>query len=330
MINNLLIAEIGSVHDGSFGNALKLIEMAAKCGANAVKFQTHIADAETIRNAPNPSYFQSEPRHEYFQRTGFNFEQWCKLKERCTECSVLFLSSPFSLEAVDLLEEVGVEVYKIPSGEVTNIPLLEKISLLGKPVLLSSGMSDWHELDAAVELFHGRCELVVMQCSSAYPCMPEYVGLNVIAEMKKRYGCVVGFSDHTLGIAAPLAAAALGAVVIEKHFTFHKGMYGSDAKHSMDPHEFLQLSSALKEVWQMLDYPIDKNDVSTYLEMKKIFQKSIFASRDLPENTIIKFEDMVFKKPGNGILSSNYKELLGKKLNIAVYKDQLFTRDNFK
>jgi N-acetylneuraminate synthase len=304
--------------------------MAAKCGADAVKFQTHIAEAETIRNAPNPSYFQSEPRFDYFQRTGFNFDQWRKLKAKCTECGVLFLSSPFSLEAVDLLEEVGAEVYKIPSGEVTNIPLLEKISLLGKPVFLSSGMSNWHELDAAFNIFNDKCELVVMQCSSTYPCMPENVGLNVITEMKKRYGCAVGFSDHTLGMAASLAAAAIGATVIEKHFTFHKEMYGSDAKHSMDPQEFLQLSTALKEVWQMLVCPVDKNDISTYREMKKIFQKSIFAARDLPAKTIIKLEDMAFKKPGDGILSSNYKELLGKKINFSVSKDQLITRDNFE
>jgi N,N'-diacetyllegionaminate synthase len=330
MIKNLIIAEIGSVHDGSLGNALKLIELAAKCGANAVKFQTHIAAAETIQNAPNPSYFQSEPRYKYFERTGFNFLQWCTLKEKCSECGVLFLSSPFSTEAVDLLERVGVQVYKIPSGEVTNIPLLEKISLTGKPVLLSSGMSDWNELDAAVNIFKGRCEFVVLQCSSAYPCNLENVGLNVLSEMKKRYECEVGFSDHTLGISAPLAAAALGAIVIEKHFTFHKGMYGSDAQHSMDPEEFLQLSSSLKEVWQMLNSPVDKNDISNYNEMKKIFQKSIVASRDLQENTIIKLEDITFKKPGYGISSSNYKNLIGKKLKVACLKDQLLNKEDFE
>src|SRR5262249_14423352 len=143
MTGTLIIAEIGSVHDGSFGNAVKLIEAAASAGADAAKFQTHIAAAETTRNAPMTAYFKGEPRYEYFERTGFSREQWCELKATCDANKVVFLSSPFSLEAVDLLEDVGVGTYKIPSGEVSNIPLLEKVRQTGKPVLLSSGMSDW-------------------------------------------------------------------------------------------------------------------------------------------------------------------------------------------
>ena len=175
-----LIAEIGSVHDGSFGNAVKLIDAAAACGAHAVKFQTHIAAAETLRNAPNPPYFKGEPRFEYFTRTGFSLPQWKELAAACGRAKVEFLSSPFSLEAVDLLEEVGVGSYKIPSGEVTNIPLLKKIATTKKPVLLSSGMSDWAELDAAVAALRGGGPVTVLQCSSAYPCPPEQVGLNVM------------------------------------------------------------------------------------------------------------------------------------------------------
>jgi N-acetylneuraminate synthase len=182
-----------------------------------VKFQTHIAAAETLRDAPNPPYFKGEPRFEYFTRTGFSLPQWKQLAENCRSAGVEFLSSPFSLEAVDLLEEVGVGSYKIPSGEVTNIPLLRKIAATKKPVLLSSGMSDWAELDAAVAALHGGGLVTVLQCSSAYPCPPEQVGLNVMTEMRDRYGLDVGFSDHTLGVAAAIAAAALGASVIEKH-----------------------------------------------------------------------------------------------------------------
>jgi N-acetylneuraminate synthase len=146
----LLIAEVGSVHDGSFGNAKCLIDVAAECGADAVKFQTHIAEAETLRDAPMPPYFTGEPRFEYFQRTVFNEAQWRELKAHCQARGVEFLSSPFSVEAVELLEEVGIERYKIPSGEVTNLPYLEHIAQTGKPVLLSSGMSSWAELDEAV------------------------------------------------------------------------------------------------------------------------------------------------------------------------------------
>src|SRR5687767_52685 len=162
----LIIAEVGSVHDGSFGNALQLIDAAAACGVDAVKFQTHISEAETLRNAPMPPYFKGEPRFEYFQRTAFSLEQWRALRDRCAESNVLFLSSPFSEEAVDLLEAVGMEQYKIPSGEVTNLPLLAKIARLGKPILLSSGMSSWEELDRAVEVARsGSASVTVLQCT---------------------------------------------------------------------------------------------------------------------------------------------------------------------
>src|SRR5262249_53524483 len=154
----------------------------------------------------------------YFERTGFTREQWRGLGLHAVTHKVAFLSSPFSLEAVDLLEEVGIGTYKVPSGEVSNLPLLERIAATGKPVLLSPGMSDWRELDAAVATLRSGGPITVLQCSSAYPCPPQQVGLNLLAEMRQRYGLPVGFSDHTNGPAAAIAAAALGATVIEKHF----------------------------------------------------------------------------------------------------------------
>jgi len=320
-----LIAEIGSVHDGSFGNATKLIEAAAACGAHAVKFQTHIAAAETIRNAPNPPYFSGEPRFEYFERTGFSLEQWCNLKNVCDAVKVEFLSSPFSLEAVDLLEEVGVGSYKIPSGEVTNVPLLKKIAATGKPVLLSSGMSDWNELDQAVEALKGSSRIIVLQCSSVYPCPPERVGLNVLREMRDRYGHEVGYSDHTLGVAAAIAAATLGAVVIEKHFTFSRRMYGSDASNASEPDEFRLLAASLSEVATMLAHPVDKSDTRTYRHMKRIFEKSVVAARDLAKGKPLEEADLAFKKPGDGIPAAQWRDLLGKRLRISVQADHKFS-----
>jgi N,N'-diacetyllegionaminate synthase len=327
---HLLIAEIGSVHDGSFGNACKLIEAAASCGADAVKFQTHIAEAETLASAPSPSYFSAEPRMDYFRRTGFSLDQWKALKQVCEKNDVLFLSSPFSLEAVDLLEQVGVSSYKIPSGEVTNLPLLERVAQTGKMAYLSSGMSSWKELDAAVEVLKRPGKLIVMQCSSAYPCPPEQVGLNVLAEMQKRYGVPVGFSDHTLGFAAPVAAATLGATVIEKHFTFSKQMYGSDAKHSMEPEEFKVLAQALREVWAMLANPVNKESAAAYGEMKKIFEKSIVLSQDLRAGTKLDRQHFAFKKPGTGICASRYKELIGRTLKSDTKKDHLLQEEDLK
>jgi N-acetylneuraminate synthase len=323
-----LIAEIGSVHDGSFGNATKLIEAAAQAGAQAVKFQTHIAEAETLHDAPMPPYFKGEPRFEYFNRTAFNLTQWRELAAFANDHGVQFLSSPFSLEAVDLLEEVGVDVYKIPSGEVSNIPLMEKIATTGKPSLLSSGMSDWDELDAAVAALRPGGPITVLQCSSAYPCPPERVGLNVMIEMRERYETAVGYSDHTLGVAAPLAAAALGASVIEKHFTFSKLMYGSDAKNSMEPPEFKKLSEALAEIALILSNPVDKADTAPYREMKMIFEKSIVAKTALPAGHVLSEHDLAFKKPGDGIPAARFKDLIGRRLTADLGPDEKIGKEH--
>jgi N,N'-diacetyllegionaminate synthase len=323
-----IIAEIGSVHDGSFGNAIKLIEAAAACGADAVKFQTHIAEAETLADAPMPSYFTGEPRMAYFRRTGFSPDQWRQLHEACRRCGVAFLSSPFSLEAVDLLEEVGVAAYKVPSGEVSNIPLLERIAATGKAVLLSSGMSSWDEVDAAVVALRPGGPVTLLQCSSAYPCPPENVGLNVLAEMGARYGLPVGLSDHTSGPAAALAAAALGATVIEKHFAFSRLMYGSDAANSMEPEEFRRMAQGLREIWTMLAHPVDKDDVSKYVDMKRIFEKSVVTARPLTEGHFLTPQDLAFKKPGDGIPAARWRELVGCRLRRAAPADHKLTPED--
>lgn len=315
-----LIAEIGSVHDGSYGNAIQLIISAAECGADAVKFQTHIADCETLPDAPNPSYFSSEPRYDYFNRTSFSKKQWNEIKEVCDQNSVEFLSSPFSIEAVEFLESLNITKYKIPSGEVTNLPMLEIISKIGKPVLISSGMSSWHELDRAIKVLERGCsDITVMQCSSIYPCPPEKVGLNVMLEMKNRYGLPVGFSDHTLGSSACLAAVTLGAHVIEKHFTFSRRMYGSDAQHSMEPNEFKILSDSIGEINAIINNPVNKENCIEYTEMKSIFEKSIVTAKFIPEGNKITMSDLCFKKPGTGINAGKYEEILGRtvKRNIA-------------
>ncbi len=316
-----IIAEIGSVHDGSLGNALRLIDAAAEAGADTVKFQTHIAEAESLADAPAPGYFSDEPRIAYFKRTAFTPEQWRKLAAHAASRKVTFLSSPFSLEAVDLLESVGVEAYKVPSGEVSNLPLLERIAATKKPTLLSSGMSDWRELDQAVAVLKPACALTVLQCSSAYPCPPEQVGLNVLREMRERYKVPVGFSDHTLGFAAALAAAALGATAIEKHFTFSRQMYGSDAKNSMEPEDFRVLCRSLRDIWSMAAHPVDKNDISPYAEMKRIFEKSVVTARALRAGTVIARDMLAFKKPGDGIPAAEYASLVGRKLRADLPAD---------
>lgn len=323
-----LIAEIGSVHDGSLGNAKKLIEAAAAAGADSVKFQMHIAEAESRADAPAPGYFQAESRYDYFRRTAFTPAQWAQLRDTCHAHGVRFVCSPFSIEAVEVLDQLNVDVFKIPSGEVTNIPMLERVATTGRPTILSSGMSNWEELDRAVEILRHGVPLGLMQCSSLYPCPPEQVGLNVMQIMRTRYQLPCGLSDHTLGPAAAIAATTLGADFIEKHFTFSRLMYGSDAPHSTEPAEWRALADALKQVRIMLQNPVDKSSHSIYQEMKFIFEKGTVAARDLPAHTVLTAADLAWKKPAEGLAPHRWRELLGRRLRSAVSKDQpIFLED---
>jgi sialic acid synthase SpsE len=328
-----IIAEIGNSHEGSVGLAKQFIKVAAESGADAVKLQTHIYEAESLPDAPNPPYFKEETRKEYFERTAFDQDQWIELKRFAEdECEVEMISSPFSLEAVDLLEKVGLKTYKIPSGEVTNLPLLKKITSTKKKVLLSSGMSSWEELDRAMEFLkkNGCYDPIILQCTSEYPCTPEHCGLNMIPEMKARYQVQVGFSDHTEGLSIPLAASLMGVVVIEKHFTLSKKMYGSDAKFSLKPKEFREMVKNIREVELAIASPLDKDQMANSLkEMKYVFEKSIVTSRPLLNNHIITESDLNYKKPGDGISASEYSSIIGKKLNKNVSKNYKLKMDDF-
>lgn len=320
-IKKMIIAEIGSTHDGSLAVAKKSIKVASESGANAVKFQMHIAEDETLKNAPSPKYFKNEKRYEYFKRTAFSINQWKILFNTCKKYKVEFLCSPFSLKAVEILEDLGVKAYKIPSGEVTNIPLLNLISRKKKPVLLSTGMSNWKEIEIATSIFK-KNKLIVMQCSSQYPCSLKNVGSNVFSEIKKKFKCDFGYSDHTLGYSASFLAASLGAKVIEKHFTLSKKFYGSDAKFSMEPKEFKLFTKTINEIWSIQDYPVNKNSIKKYHYMKKVFEKSIVAKRFIPINKKISLSDLNFKKPGNGIRADQYKKIIGKFAKINIQRDR--------
>lgn len=325
-----IIAEVGSVHDGSLGNAHKLIELAAECGADAVKFQTHIAAAETLKDAPMPPYFKGEPRFDYFERTGFSVQQWGELKRHADECNLEFISSPFSNRAVDLLEEVGVQRYKIPSGEVTNVPMLDAIARTGKQILLSSGMSNWSELDAAVmAIRRHHQDIVVLQCTSTYPCPNERVGLNVIGEMAARFRLPVGFSDHTLDNYAAFAAVACGAVVIEKHLTFSRKMYGSDAANAAEPAQFKDMVSGIRAISAMHSHPVDKDDLSPFREMKKIFEKSVVSTVDILQGTMITADMLAVKKPGNGIPPSKIGQIIGKRATRLIPANHVLASEDF-
>lgn len=330
IVNEWIIAEAGSVHDGSFGNACKLVELAAKCGANVVKFQTHVAEAETLENAPGPSYFKAEPRFAYFRRTAFSRAQWKELVSVAHTNGLQIISSPFAIEAVEILEEANIDAFKIASGEVTNLPLLERIAASRRPTILSSGMSDWAELDRAVEALRPCGDLTIMQCTSAYPCPVERAGINVIGELASRYGLPTGLSDHTAGIAAAIAAITVGASCVEKHYTFSRYMYGSDAQFGQEPEAFERYCRECKDAWRIRANPVDKRDLSTFRDMKSVFEKSIVAARALSSGVVIARDDLAFKKPGTGIRADRVEDVLGKRLSRDVPPDHMFSEKDFQ
>ena len=326
----IVIAEVGLVHNGSLSKAFKLIDIATEVGADAVKFQTHIAESETLVNAPNPKYFKKESRFDYFKRTSFKLNEWEKIREYTRKKKIRFFSSPFSIKAVDLLKKINIDAFKIASGEITNHPLLKKINSTGKETFLSSGMSNWSEISQAIKLLSKVKKKTLMQCTSMYPCKLDKVGLNIINQMKKKFKIPIGFSDHTKGITASIIAVTLGVKAIEKHLTISNKMYGSDAFFSLEPKEFKQMVNMIKETIQIIKNPVDKNNIKEFKNMKIVFEKSIVLSKDMSKGQKIKYEDLDFKKPGIGIRPDNIKNVIGKVLKRNLKKDSILNYKDFK
>jgi N-acetylneuraminate synthase len=330
----LVIGEIAQAHDGSLGIAHAYIDAIAAAGADAVKFQTHIAAAESTPAEPWRVKFstQDATRYEYWQRMEFIEAQWLELKQHADEKGLIFLSSPFSFEAIELLERVGVPAWKVASGEVNNRPLIEKMVETGKPVLLSSGMSTLEELDNACALVKSaNLPLGVFQCTSAYPCPPEKIGLNLMSDFRERYNCAVGLSDHSGTIYPGLAAAALGANLVEVHVTFSREMFGPDVPASVTTHELRQLVEGVRFIEKMNANPIDKNTMTSGMgELRNLFTKSIVAREFLPAGTFISSEKIAFKKPGTGIPAEQVEKVLNRKLKRDIAADALLSEDDFE
>ncbi len=319
-----IIAEIGQAHDGSLGILHSYIDAVAEAGADAIKFQTHIAEAESSSAEPfrvNFSY-EDKTRFDYWKRMGFSKEQWIGIKQHCEKVGLEFISSPFSLAAVDLLEELEVKRYKIGSGEVSNFLILEKIAQTGKPILLSSGMSSYTELDATLQFLEKfNAQVSLFQCNTQYPTPPENVGLNVIAEMIERYQIPVGLSDHSGEIFPALAAVALGASMVEVHVVFDKRMFGPDATSSLTIDQFTEMVRGIRFLEKGLHHPINKGDNSRFAKVKGIFEKTLAVNKDMVKGQIIQFEDLESKKPAaQGISAKDYQSVIGKRLNRAMNK----------
>lgn len=325
----LIVGEVAQAHDGSLGMAHAFIDAIANAGADAVKFQTHIAEEESTPSEPWRVKFsrQDASRYDYWKRMEFTREQWLGLKQHADDRGILFMSSPFSEAAVELLSEIGMSVWKVASGEIGNLPLLRRIALTGEPVILSSGMSDLTELDEAVEVFRDSGNrLAVLQCTSAYPCPPELVGLNVLDTLRERYKVPVGLSDHSGDIFAGLAAVTLGAEVLEVHVAFSREMFGPDVKASVTTSDLARLVEGSRQIETMVDSVVGKGSLSSDLvELRKIFGKSVVANETLPVGTILEPRHLALKKPGNGITPQKISELIGRSLRREVKKNELLS-----
>jgi N,N'-diacetyllegionaminate synthase len=317
----LVIGEVAQAHDGSLGTAHAFIDAIAAAGAGAVKFQTHIAAAESTPREPWRVRFspQDESRYDYWKRMELTEEQWAGLKTHAEERGLLFLSSPFSVEAAEMLERLGMKAWKVASGEVSNPVLFDYLIGTGKPVLLSTGMSSLDEIDAAVKRI--EAPLAVMQCTTAYPCPPEKLGLNMIPFFRERYGCAVGLSDHSGTIYPGLAAVTLGAEVLEVHVTLSREAFGPDVPASLTTAELRQLVEGVRFLQRAL--PVDKDAMAVEMEpLRQMFTKSVVARFDLPEGTVLAPEHLAVKKPGGGIPASRMAELIGGRLRRAVKADE--------
>lgn len=320
-----IVAEIAQAHDGSLGTAHAYIEAAAAAGVDAVKFQTHIAAAESTPDEPFRVKFspQDATRYDYWKRLEFTPDEWQGLADHAAQLNLAFLSSAFSPQAVELLEAIGVPAWKVGAGEITTLPLLRQMAATGKPVLLSSGMSSWSEFDQAVETVRAAGAPVgVFQCTTAYPCPPEKIGLNVLAALRERYGCPVGLSDHSGTIYAGLAAVALGANMLEVHTVFSRECFGPDVPASVTTSELAQLVEGIRFIETALASPVDKDRFAAETaDLKKMFGKGIVATRDLPKEHELSASDMALKKPARGIAPDRFDEIIGRRLRRAVTAD---------
>jgi N,N'-diacetyllegionaminate synthase len=321
-----VIAEVAQAHDGSLGMAHAFIDAAATCGVDAIKFQTHIAAEESTPSEPWRVKFskQDETRFNYWKRMEFTAEAWAGLKVHAEEKGLVFLSSAFSHAAVDLLRKLGMSAWKVASGELTNLPLIEHMSSDGMPVLLSTGMSPHSEIDAAVNVVRmTNSPLAIFQCTTQYPSPPEAIGLNMLDELQQRHNCAVGLSDHSGTIYPSLAAvAAHKAQLIEVHLTLSRDMFGPDVVASVTPAELKQLVDGVRFIENMAASPVQKNEMDPRTApMRQIFFKSVVPLDNLSAGTTLTRSVLGLKKPGTGIPAAQLEEVVGRILKRAVAKD---------
>ena len=324
-----IIAEAGINHNGDVELAKRLIDVAVKAGADAVKFQTFKAEEVTTKYAPKAEYQikntdSDESQYEMVKKLELDESDFREIRDYARRKNIVFLSTPFDFESVDFLDELGVPAFKVSSTDLTNIPFLEYVAEKGKPIILSTGMGTLGEVERAVNAIKstGNEKIVLLHCVTDYPAKFECLNLRVIQTLRNAFKLPVGFSDHSLGVYAPIAAVALGAVVIEKHFTLDKTLPGPDHKASLEPEELMEMVKAIRLVEAALGDGV-KRPTPEEEKIKIAARRSIVARVRIPKGTIISEDMLSFKRPGIGLSPEYYRKLIGRRARKDIEEDEL-------
>jgi len=330
-----IIAEAGVNHNGDINLAYRLIDSAKECGADAIKFQTFKTEKLVTFDAQKADYQKNntgnnDSQYQMLKKYELSFDEFINLKKYCDNKEIQFLSSAFDHESIDFLDNL-IDVYKIPSGEITNYPYLRHIAKKGKKVIMSTGMATLSEVEKALNIIFDEnkgIELILLHCTSNYPTPYRDVNLKAMLTLKEAFKLPVGYSDHTKGIEIPIAAVALGAEIIEKHFTIDNSLPGPDHKASLNPDEFLEMVSSIRNVQTALGDGIKKpaeSEKNTIIAARK----SLVAARDIEEGEVLSVGDILLMRPGSG-LSANFIDVIeGKKVIKKIFKNDFIRWDNF-
>ncbi|WP_413374358.1 N-acetylneuraminate synthase [Paenibacillus taichungensis] len=328
-----IIAEVGVNHNGSLDRALKCVEEAVLCGADAVKFQTFNSKKLVTRHAQKAEYQtvntgESGNQLEMLQQLELSHSDFIEIKRYCDKREIDFLSTPFDEESADFLNSIQVDAFKIGSGDMNNIPFLQKVDEYERPIILSTGMADLTEIRESLEAVT-KSNVFLLHCTSDYPAPVEDVNLLAIKAMGAEFKKVIGYSDHTKGLEVSVAAVAVGAQIIEKHFTLDRTLPGPDHKASLEPDEFTTLVKAIRSVEQAMGDGV-KRCMPSEVSTKAVARKSLVAGRAMQAGEQIKDNDIAIKRPGIGIPPKFYFEFLGKVLSRDVEEDQILSREDFQ
>lgn len=328
MDRTLIIAEAGVNHNGSLETAKQMVRAAKECGADVIKFQTAKLDSLVSKYAPMAEYQKKNTGEEQSQKDMLrnlllDFEDFVELADYCKEVGICFLSTPFDLESIRFLSDMQ-DIWKVPSGEITNYPYLVEIAKTRKKVILSTGMSDLTEIQDALSTLkqYGTTDIIILHCTTEYPAPLSEVNLKAMQNLREEFGCEVGYSDHTQGIEISLAAVAMGAVVIEKHFTLNKNMPGPDHKASIEPLELKQLVEGIRKIELAKGIP-EKVPTASEIKNRMIARKSIVALKDIAEGELFSEDNLTTKRPGSGISPMRWKEVIGQKAKRNFKEDEL-------